>query len=90
MHDNPVALTWGSAAQLVPQVPQLSMSVPIKSMQPPAQIVVPVEQPHLPPSHTSSLPHVTPQPLQLFGSVERSTQVPPQLVWTARQPFVHA
>ena len=84
----PPVHTW-APAQAWPHIPQLEELV-WRSTHDPEQRVWPAGQPQAPAMHEAPPVQVTPQPLQLAGSVAVFTQLPPQVVegaWqTATQP----
>jgi len=69
----PARQTFG-LTQVVPQAPQLALSV-WRFVQVPAQFVKGASQVHCPPLHWRLPPHVAPQNMQFVLLLERSAQI---------------
>lgn len=88
-HTQEPAVHVASSGHLLPQVPQLLLSV-LRSRHTMPQSVCPEEQPdeHTPPEHVWPAPQLLPHVPQLRRSLEVSTQKPLQLV--RPPPHTHA
>jgi hypothetical protein len=78
------------SAQVLPQVPQLSRSLPRSAQSAPQAVMLAPLQPQAPLTHACPIGQVTPHSPQFCSSVASSTQVPSHVLCPAGQAHLPA